>query len=39
MKASALAQPRFKANPYLFYARMRAEHPVFQASVPIIGRG
>ena len=39
IKASALAHPRFKANPYPFYARMRAETPVFQASVPIIGRG
>ncbi len=39
MKASALAHPRFKANPYPFYARMRQEHPVFQASVPVIGRG
>ena len=39
IKASALAHPRFKANPYPFYARMRAENPVFQASVPFIGRG
>jgi len=39
MKASALAEPRFKANPYPFYARMRAENPVFQVSVPFIGRG
>jgi cytochrome P450 len=39
IKASVLAQPRFKANPYPFYARMRREHPVFQASVPVIGRG
>ncbi len=39
MKASALAQPRFKADPYPFYARMRAENPVFQASIPFIGRG
>ena len=39
IKASALAHPRFKANPYPFYARMRAEAPVFQASVPVIGRG
>ena len=39
IKASALAHPRFKANPYPFYARMRAETPVFQASVPVIGRG
>jgi cytochrome P450 len=39
IKASALAHPRFKADPYPFYARMRAETPVFQASVPFIGRG
>jgi cytochrome P450 len=39
IKASALAHPAFKANPYPFYARMRAESPVFQASVPVIGRG
>src|SRR4029453_3706754 len=38
-KAPAPAHPRFKANPYPFYARMRAETPVFQASVPFIGRG
>ncbi len=35
---SALAQPRFKANPYPFYARMRAEAPVFPVSVPFLGR-
>jgi cytochrome P450 PksS len=39
IKASALAHPRFKADPYPFYARMRAESPVFQASVPFVGRG
>ena len=39
IKASALAHPRFKANPFPFYARMRAVNPVFQASVPFIGRG
>ncbi len=39
VKASALAQPRFKANPYPFYARMRAETPVFRASAPFFGRG
>ena len=39
LKASALAHPQFKANPYPFYARRRAESPVFQASVPGIGRG
>jgi cytochrome P450 len=37
--ASALSQPRFKANPYPFYARMRAESPVFPLSIPIAGRG
>lgn len=35
---SALADPRFKANPYPFYARMRAEAPVFPVSVPVLGR-
>ncbi len=39
IKASALSHPRFKANPYPFYARMRAETPVFQASVPFVLRG
>ena len=39
IKASALAHPQFKANPYPFYARMRAETPVFKTSVPFIGRG
>ena len=39
IKASALAHPRFKANPYPFYARMRVESPVFPISVPFIGRG
>lgn len=32
--ASSLARPRFKANPYPFYARMRAEEPVFLISGP-----
>ena len=39
IKGSVLAEPRFKANPYPFYARMRAENPVFQVSLPFIGRG
>lgn len=39
IKASALAHPRFKADPYPFYARMRAERAVFPATVPVIGRG
>jgi cytochrome P450 len=39
IKASVLAQPRFKANPYPFYARMREETPVVPVSVPFIGRG
>ena len=39
IKASALAHPRFKANPYPFYARMRAETPVFPVSIPFFGRG
>ena len=37
--ASALSQSRFKANPYPFYARMRAETPVFPVSIPVAGRG
>ena len=39
IKASALAEPGFKANPYPFYARMRAESPVFPVSIPFFGRG
>lgn len=39
MKASELAHPQFKANPYPFYARMRADSPIFQAAVPLAGRG
>jgi len=35
IKASELARPRFKANPYPFYARMRAERPVFRISAPL----
>ena len=38
IKASALADPRFKANPYPFYARMRAEAPVFPVAIPLAGR-
>ncbi len=38
IKVSLLAQPGFKTNPYPFYARMRAENPVFQVSVPFVGR-
>jgi cytochrome P450 PksS len=32
IKAALLARPRFKADPYPFYARMRAESPVFPIS-------
>lgn len=32
-----LASPRFKANPYPFYARLRAEAPVYRARVPVAG--
>ena len=32
MKARDLAQPRFKANPYPFYARLRADEPVCRIS-------
>jgi len=34
-----LASPQFKANPYPFYARLRAEAPVVRARVPIAGTG
>lgn len=33
-----LAEPRFKANPYPFYARMRAVSPVFSVSAPFYMR-
>src|SRR3954463_228508 len=29
-----LASPEFKANPYPFYAHLRAERPVFQVTLP-----
>ena len=32
LKARDLARPEFKANPYPFYARLRAEEPVCRAS-------
>jgi cytochrome P450 PksS len=34
VKASELARPEFKANPYPFYARMRAEAPAFPIAGP-----
>jgi cytochrome P450 len=34
VKGSLLASPAFKANPYPFYARMRAEAPVFEIKTP-----
>lgn len=34
LKARDLASPRFKANPYPFYARLRAEAPVCRISAP-----
>jgi cytochrome P450 len=34
IRASELARPRFKANPYPFYARMRAEAPAFPITGP-----
>jgi cytochrome P450 PksS len=37
IKAPDLASPRFKANPYSFYARLRAEAPVFRTPVPVGG--
>jgi cytochrome P450 PksS len=38
IKASDLARPGFKANPYPFYARLRAEDPVFLVRAPFYGR-
>ena len=32
--APALASPRFKANPYPFYARLRDEAPVWRTTLP-----
>jgi cytochrome P450 PksS len=36
VKGSLMASSAFKANPYPFYARMRAEAPVFQVRTPIV---
>jgi cytochrome P450 PksS len=33
-KLTALAGPQFRSNPYLFYARLRREHPVIQVVTP-----
>lgn len=33
-KLGALAGPRFRSNPYDFYARLRRENPVLQVKVP-----
>lgn len=38
LDAKGLADPRFKANPYPFYARMRAESPVVSVAVPFYKR-
>ena len=38
IKASFLARPEFKADPYPFYARMRDESPVFRVSIPLPGQ-
>jgi cytochrome P450 PksS len=37
IKAPDLAAPRFKANPYPFYARLRAEAPVYRVKLPFWG--
>jgi cytochrome P450 PksS len=37
IKAPDLADPRFKANPYPFYARLRAEAPVYRVKLPFWG--
>lgn len=34
MTVPNIASPEFKANPYLFYARLRAEAPVFRTTLP-----
>src|SRR5689334_11539066 len=34
MAAPDLSDPRFKANPHPFYARLRAESPVFRMRLP-----
>jgi cytochrome P450 len=33
-KLASLAGPRFRSNPYDFYARLRGENPVLQVMVP-----
>ena len=33
IRAPDLASPRFKANPYPFYARLRAEAPVYRTKL------
>lgn len=37
IKAPDLASPQFKANPYPFYARLRAEAPVYRLTLPFWG--
>jgi len=37
IEAPDLADPRFKANPYPFYARLRAEAPVYRVMLPFWG--
>jgi cytochrome P450 len=34
MKKINIASPAFKANPYPFYARLRAEEPVYRVTLP-----
>jgi cytochrome P450 len=38
LTASQLARPQFKADPYPFYARMRAESPVFPIRAVMYGQ-
>ncbi len=38
VKASFLARPEFKANPYPFYARMREQAPVVRLSIALPGQ-
>ena len=35
IKPPDFASPQFKANPYPFYARLRAEAPIYRATVPL----
>ncbi len=38
IEAPDLASPAFKADPYPFYTRLRAEAPLFRTRLPLFGR-